>query len=129
MSLKKKSSSSVSLGLVTIVSAAATLISCGGEPRSQAVCIDKESKVVESKLCEEGAHSYHSGISPFFYWYLMTRGGSYPIGSRVSGGRSFVPGSPEAISSGHSTISGKSSGSVSRGGFGSSSSSHGTAGE
>ncbi len=133
MSLKKKSSSNVSLSLVTVVSAATTLISCGSEPQSQAVCVDKENKVVESRLCEEQASHYDSnhgsGMPLFFYWYLLTRGGSYPIGSSVSGGRSFVPGSPEAISSGHSTISGKSSGSVSRGGFGSSSSSHGTAGE
>lgn len=121
----KRKSSAVKLGLVTTVATAAiTLVGCS--QNQDAVCVDKNDTVVESKFCEEQGRNHRSGMAPFYYWYLFSRGGRYPYGTRVSGGTRFVPGSTEAISSGHPIISGRtgsgsrSIGSVPRGGFGSS---------
>src|ERR1700760_1992983 len=112
--------------------AVALLAGCHQQPEMQR-CVDENNKVVDPQFCKDlpingsqpvygsGSNGYSSGshvtpiIIPHVYRYYYGGGGSYVPGSAVTGG-SYTP------STGHSysTTTG-----TSRGGFGSSFSSHG----
>ncbi len=121
-----KKSSKVGLGLVSLVASMAistAFVSCGSEESWDQYCVDKDNKVVDPHLCEQGTqgnnnNGSNNGVSPFYMWYFMSRGGgsghSYPIGSTVTGG---TYNAPSHISSGGTSQS-PSKGTTSRGGFG-----------
>lgn len=92
-----KKSSHIQLGLLAAL--ALSLTSC--QRREMQRCVDETQIVVDDHYCEANDAHYH--------WYYGG-GGSYARGSSASGG-SFFP---------HAGVTGVTSSSVSRGGFGSS---------
>ena len=89
------------LVLVPAVSAALLAFGCDRSPASTRICVDPQGRRLPDGQC--GDPRYQSG---FHHWYYLSRGGVVPVGA-------FVHGSSSHFSSSRS-------GSVSRGGFGSS---------
>lgn len=105
------------LTLVPLVASA--LLSCGGQrspiaPSTTRVCLDEQGRRVDDAECVEppiaGTPNANPLVQPIHHWYLVPRGTAAP------GFGSFVHGGPfDLHSSGFHH-----SGSISRGGFGSS---------
>lgn len=111
-----KRSSTVTIGLVAAL--AASLASCGQsnatQPTHQQTCVDAQNKAVDPKLCE-GVRTAGGGggFMPYHWYYMPWTGSSYPAyGTMMTGGSNIMP-----SGGGTSVVR---SGSVSRGGFGSS---------
>jgi hypothetical protein len=107
--------------------AAAALLGCGREPASRA-CVDSKGVVVNPQYCADhggdyGSGSHGSGVYYPYYWYYYQ--GRVPV---VIGGRPPVGGSyyapPGASFGGRSGTTGT----VTRGGFGSTASGHSSGG-
>lgn len=130
--VESKKSSKIGLGLISLVASVAIstgFVSCKSEPEWDQYCVDKDNKVVDSRLCEQNQQNTHNGgVSPFYMWYFMSHGGGYhPVGSSVTGGTYTAPAhfnSSPHISQSKGTSSSVSKGTTSRGGFGSTGAGH-----
>lgn len=100
-----KKSSSVTLTLLAAVAALATTGCTKKETRN---CIDQNNRIIEDRYCEQQpVTGYYGGSYPYYWRYGGSSGGH--IGDLVFGGSSTPTPGRTAVS-----------GSVSRGGFGSS---------
>jgi hypothetical protein len=97
------------LVLVPAVSAALLAFGCDRPTASTRICIDPQGRRLPDDQCRNDRYP-----SSFHHWYYVS-GGGVPIGAFVHGGSSF-------------RSSASRSGSVSRGGFGSSAHASGSAG-
>lgn len=94
------------LVLVPAVSAALLAFGCDRTPGSTQVCVDSQGRRLPDDQCRDPRYQ-----STFHHWYHVSRGGVVPVGAFVHSSASHF----------HSSRSG----SVSRGGFGSSAHSSG----
>lgn len=113
-----KKCKSVTLGIVSAV-AAALLSACSEDPAQvsqssstvppthQKICVDKDNKVVEDDRCTgthvvqgtgqptgpsgQVAQAGNSALTPFLWYYILTRPGGYPLGYQAAGGSYTAP--------------------------------------
>jgi hypothetical protein len=107
--------SSIFLGLVRAVAAAALAGGCGSRQAEQTweTCVDKTSTVVETEKCEEEHRRMNQpGFTPYYHYYYYRSPSAPIVGHSLSGGSLTRPSGSV------------SHGSVTRGGFGSSATSH-----
>jgi hypothetical protein len=114
-----RKSTSIVLGLVRAVAAAALAGGCGSRQAEQTweTCVDKTSTVVETERCEEEHRRMNQpGFTPYYHYYYYRSSSPPVLGHSLSGGSLSRP----SGSVSHGTVT--------RGGFGSSGSSHASGG-
>ncbi len=125
-----KKSRDIRLTLVPVLAASAIAAGCGSrqEPQGWQACVDQNGVVANDQRCADEQRGVHpSGYVPMYHWYYYRPyGGAYTTVPGI--GQAVPPGGEHSMTpfSGVSR-SGPVTGSVTRGGFGSTA--HGSAGE
>lgn len=116
----------IALGLVQAVAAAALAAGCGSPTpavtRDWENCADRDGRVVNDQQCQQEQSSIgRVGYVPFYHWYYTRGVQPLPIGQPTMGGSLMRP-------AGSTPVHPSAFPNVTRGGFGSTGSSHPSAG-